>query len=167
MGHSSQLMKVFTLDPYLPEFSFVEVKVGQRSLQCGPQGCECAGTLSPSVRSTKVSVKFLSKNFGSFNQRLVFDFGVWPKLVRHLGVVVAPEQDLVQHLKLPAVHEKDSELVWLSKHQLIPLDPLQGIFFYECLNVCMTTFLAQLGFLQGVGTHVLVKSLTAFIFLSV
>ena len=125
-GQLSQLVQVFMLDPCLPEFSITEVKVGQRVLQCSPQGCDCAGPLPPSAH-TKVSVRFSSKNYGSFNQRLIFNFGDWPKLVRHLGVVVAPEQDLVQHLKLPAVHEQDSELVWLGKHQLVPLHPVQGV----------------------------------------
>ena len=123
MGPWCQLQRVFTLDPYLSEFSIFEVKAGDHTLQSGTQGCECGGTAIQAPNVT-VLVKFVSKSFGSFHQRLVFDFGVWPKVVRYLGVVVAPEQDLVQNLKFPVVCEEDSELVWLNKYQLHPLDPL-------------------------------------------
>ncbi|XP_032243014.2 helicase with zinc finger domain 2 isoform X1 [Nematostella vectensis] len=126
VGPFVRLKQVYTLDPLLPEFSITHITQAGYPTTTLPQGCQlwqAKGTLHASAY--QITVQFISSNYGNFNQRLVFDFGDddgKAKIVRHLGVLVAPETSLVHSLEYKAPCDDDSELIWLSKYTLIPFD---------------------------------------------
>ena len=95
-----------------------------------PQGSQEWESFNGSqIASYQITLQFRSLDYGSFQQRLVFDFAEQPFVFRQLGVVVAPEQCLLQTIHYPTVCDEDSELSWLAKYQLIPFNPedVQGI----------------------------------------
>lgn len=80
----------------------------------------------------RVVIKFSCTSYGCFNATVIFDFGFAPRIVRYLGVVVAPEKHLIKTLALPPVveYEQHNELAWIEKHKLVPFDPSAGITIY-------------------------------------
>lgn len=67
-----------------------------------------------------MTVQFVASCYGNFYQRLVFGFGTdGPKVVRHLGVMVAPETSLVKQLSYERTSTEDNELNWLNKYELV------------------------------------------------
>ena len=79
---------------------------------------------SASVMSAKIFVKFSSPSYGHFNATVVFDFGCPPRIVRHLGVIVAPEKHLFEKLSSAPTtsDEKHNELTWTQKYKLVSFD---------------------------------------------
>ena len=75
-----------------------------------------------------VHVRFSSTSYGNRDVSVIFDFGYAPRIVRYLGVVVAPEKHLIKTLAFkPTVDsEQNNELVWLAKHKLVPFDCNSG-----------------------------------------
>lgn len=77
---------------------------------------------STTVTFAKITVKFISPSYGHFNVTVVFDFGVAPRIVRYVGVVVAPEKHLFEKLSSHRTSVSDSkhnELAWLKKYKLV------------------------------------------------
>ena len=70
----------------------------------------------------QITLRFESADYGSFQQRLVFDFAERPLIFRQLEVVVAPEKSLLHTIQYPVVCDEDSELSWLAKYNMIPFD---------------------------------------------
>lgn len=121
---------MFLLDPYLPEYSIAQVKASNNPeiiLPVGSQEWEL-NSGSP-VTTYQITLRFESADYGSFQQRLVFDFAEQPFVFRQLEVVVAPEQSLLHAIQYPVVCDEDSELSWLAKYQVVSFDPqdVQGI----------------------------------------
>ena len=124
-----RLQRVFTLDPYLPEYSIAQVKPSDNPEMILPQGSqEWEPNIGAPITAYQITLRFESADYGSFQQRLVFDFAEQPLVFRQLEVVVAPEQSLLHTIQYPAVCDEDSELSWLAKYQMVPFDPqnLQG-----------------------------------------
>lgn len=131
-----RLRRVFTLDPYLPEYSIVEVKANNNAEVILPQGSqEWDSKNSPQVTIYQITLRFQSADYGSFQQRLVFDFAEQPYVFRQLEVVVAPEQSLLHTIQYPTVCDEDSELSWLAKYPMIPFDPQdsKGMYNIHCM----------------------------------
>lgn len=125
-----RLSRVFTLDPYVPEYNLVQVKGNNSPEIILPQGCqEWESIQSTEVNSYQITLSFQSSNYGSFQQRLVFDFAEQRRIFRQLEVIVAPEQSLLRTIQHPVVCDEDSELSWLAKYPLVPFDPqvVQGM----------------------------------------
>ena len=123
---------MFTLDPYLPEYSIRQVKASGNPEMVLPQGSqEWESNMVLPVATYQITLRFESADYGSFPQRLVFDFAEQPYVFRQLEVVVAPEQSLLHTIQYPVVCDEDSELSWLAKYQLISFHPqdVQGIYF--------------------------------------
>ena len=130
MSKWCRLRRVFLLDPYLPEYSIAQVKASNNPeiiLPVGSQEWEL-NSGSP-VTTYQITLRFESADYGSFQQRLVFDFAEQPFVFRQLEVVVAPEQSLLHAIQYPVVCDEDSELSWLAKYQVVSFDPqdMQGI----------------------------------------
>ena len=113
------MQNVFFLEDNPPEFS-----ISGLCLQPDRQVCPLGG--APTF--ARVVVKFSSASYGNFNATVIFDFGVFPKIVRYLGVVVAPEKHLVETLSLHPVVDsaQNNELAWMKKHKLVPFDDSLG-----------------------------------------
>ena len=119
-----RLRHVFTLNPYLPEFSIVQVNASDQPGVPLRAGCqEWENTTGRPVTTYQITIRFVSAHYGSFQQRVVFDFAEWPLVYRQLEVVVAPETDLLHTIQYPVVCEDDSELSWLGTGQVVPFDP--------------------------------------------
>ena len=102
----------------------VEVNASDNPKQILPRGCqEWENDLSRPITSYQITFRFESAHYGSFQQRVVFDFDELPHVFRQLGVVVAPELDLLHTIHYPVICEDDSELSWLSKYTVMPFDP--------------------------------------------
>ena len=124
VGKWCRLRRVFTLDPYLPEYSMVEVNAMSHPKQILPLGCqEWENDIGRPITSFQIMLRFESADYGSFQQRVVFDFDEQPYVFRQLGVVVAPELNLLHTIQYPVICEDDSELSWLSKYTVVPFDP--------------------------------------------
>ena len=124
VGKWCRLRRVFTLDPYLPEYSMVEVNANDYPKQILPRGCqEWENDIGRPITSYQITFRFESAHYGSFQQRVVFDFDELPHVFRQLGVVVAPELDLLLTIHYPVICEDDSEMSWLSKYTVMPFDP--------------------------------------------
>ena len=125
-----KLRRVFTLDPYLPEYSIVQVNASNHAAAMLPRGCQEweNNYIGRPITTYQVTFRFESADYGSFQQRIVFDFAEQPFVFRQLEVVVAPELSLLHTIHYPVICEDDSELSWLSKYQLVPFDPdnIQG-----------------------------------------
>lgn len=107
------------LDPFLPEFSITNISATDKPvLTLPPNSQEWLNNFKEPSTEFKVTVQFVSSCYGNFYQRLVFDFGSNPKIVRNLGVMVAPEQSLVKQLTYKIAREEENELAWLSKYPL-------------------------------------------------
>lgn len=118
---------MFTLDPYVPEYNLVQVKGNDSPEIALPQGCqEWESNHNTEVNSYQIMVSFQSSDYGSFQQRLVFDFAEQRRVFRQLEVVVAPEQSLLRTVQHPVVCDEDSELSWLAIYPLVPFNP-QGV----------------------------------------
>ena len=120
------LRRVFTLDPYLPEYSIVQVTACDHPKLNLPQaqGCqEWENDIGRPIISYQITFRFESADYGSFQQRVVFDFAEQPFVFRQLEVVVAPEHTLLHTIHYPVICEDDSELTWLSKYSLVPFNP--------------------------------------------
>lgn len=129
MSKWCKLRRVFTLDPFLPEFSIAQVKASNNPEMVLPQGSQEWESINSSQTSYQITLRFRSPDYGSFQQRLVFDFAEQPFVYRQLEVVVAPEQCLLHTIHYPTVCDEDSELSWLARYQVIPFntDDVQGI----------------------------------------
>lgn len=124
VGKWCSLRRVFTLDPYLPEYSMVEVNAIGHPKHILPLGCqEWENDIGRPITSYQITLRFESADYGSFHQRVVFDFHGQPYVFRQLGVVVAPELNLLHTIHYPVICEDDSELSWLSKYSVVPFDP--------------------------------------------
>ena len=118
------MRRVFTLDPYLPEYSIAQVKVSDTLWTKLPQGSQkWESNTGIRMDTCQITLRFESADYGSFQQRLVFDFAERPLVFRQLEVVVAPEQSLMHTIQYPVVCDEDSELSWLAKYNMIPFDP--------------------------------------------
>lgn len=126
---------MFTLDPYLPEYSIVQVNASDHPRVTLSAGCqEWESTFGCPTTTYQITFHFVSAHYGSFQQRVVFDFAEHPFVFRQLEVVVAPENDLLHTIQYPVICEDDSELSWLSKYPLVPFDPgnIQGTGKSSC-----------------------------------
>ena len=102
----------------------VEVNAIGHSKQILSPGCqEWENNIGRPITSFQITLRFESADYGSFQQRVVFDFDEQPFVFRLLGVVVAPELNLLHTIQYPAICEDDSELSWLSKYIVVPFDP--------------------------------------------
>ena len=128
-----RLQRVFTLDPYLPEYSIVQVNAS--TLRAGCQ--EWVNNSGHPIAAYQITFRFVSAHYGSFQQRIVFDFDEQPLVYRQLEVVVAPENDLLHTIQHPVVCEDDSESSWLRKYQVVPFDPTdtQGTVTLTCMAI--------------------------------
>jgi len=108
----------------------VEVNANGRPKQILPPECqEWVNDIGRPITNFQITFRFQSADYGSFQQRVVFDFAERPYVFRQLGVVVAPELNLFHAINYPVICEDDSELSWLSKYTVVPFDPqnAQGI----------------------------------------
>ncbi|KAK3747583.1 hypothetical protein QZH41_015812, partial [Actinostola sp. cb2023] len=122
-GPWCQLKHIFTLDPNLPEFSITNVSVIDRPVHTLHPGCqEWQNNHQEPSSEFKVTVQFVSSCYGNFYQRFVFDFGAIPKIVRYLGVMVAPETSLVKQLSHQRPSTEENELNWLNRYELLSYD---------------------------------------------
>ena len=102
----------------------VEVNANGHPKQVLPPGCqEWENYIGCPITSFQITFRFESADYGSFQQRVVFDFAERPYVFRQLGVVVAPELNLLHAIQYPVICEDDSELSWLSKYTVVPFDP--------------------------------------------
>ena len=102
----------------------VQVNATGHPKQTLPPGCqEWENDIGRPITNYQITFRFESADYGSFQQRVVFDFDEQPYVFRQLGVVVAPELNLLHTIHYPAICEDDSELSWLSKYTVVPFDP--------------------------------------------
>ncbi|XP_068677064.1 3'-5' exoribonuclease HELZ2-like isoform X1 [Montipora foliosa] len=119
-----RLSRVFTLDPYLPEYSIIQVKASNNPTNILPQASqEWESNHSCQVTTYQITLQFQSLDYGSFQQRLVFDFAERPYVYRQLEVVVAPELSLLRTIQYPVLCDEDSELSWLDRYPVVPFNP--------------------------------------------
>ena len=119
-----RLSRVFTLDPYLPEYSIIQVKASNNPTNILPQASqEWESNQSCQVTTYQITLQFQSVEYGSFQQRLVFDFAERPYVYRQLEVVVAPELSLLRTIQHPVLCDEDSELSWLDRYPVVPFNP--------------------------------------------
>ena len=116
------LQRAFLLQSHMPEFHFGNVTVNGRSFSLKP-GCQLwERDKEVHITSMDVMLVFMSESFGNFEQCLIFEFGAGIKIVRNVGVQVAPESKLMRTLHFKPIKEAENELVWIKNHCIVPFD---------------------------------------------
>lgn len=118
---------MFFLENDCSEFSFSSLTNGKEDEPLEIHGSEVslAKFYPSSVMFAKICVKFCLPSYGHFNVAIIFDFGFAPRIVRYVGVVVAPEKHLFEKLSSPPIatsDEKHNELTWLQRYKVISFD---------------------------------------------
>jgi hypothetical protein len=118
---------VLFLEKDCREFCFSSLTNGISGEPLNIHGSEISLTnySSTPVMFAKICVKFCSPSYGHFNVTIVFDFGFAPRIVRYVGVVVAPEKHLFEKLSSPPTttsNDKHNELTWTQKYKLVSFD---------------------------------------------
>ena len=117
------IVRMFLLDSHMPEFFLENVKIGYCShkMQENSQFWECSDRTS-NIESLQFTVSFTSPSHGNFQQQLIVEFQNGDKVLRHIGVQVLPEFQLMETLKFKPVKTVESELAWVEKCKIIPYD---------------------------------------------
>ena len=126
-GPIQGLQNVFFLEKDCSEFSFSSITCGINNKPLNIHGGEIslANYSHTPVTFAKICVKFCTPSYGHFNVTIIFDFGFAPRIVRYVGVVVAPEKHLFEKLSsLPTTtsDDKHNELSWIQKYKLVAFD---------------------------------------------
>ncbi len=126
-GPIQGLQNVFFLEKDSREFSFSSTTCGINDEPLSIHGSDISfANYSPTpVMFAKICVKFCTPSYGHFNVTIIFDFGFAPRIVRYVGVVVAPEKHLFEKLSTPPTttpDDKHNERSWLQKYKLVSFD---------------------------------------------